>query len=115
MLFCNSIFNITKKKGYKIQILALAYTRYYQSILWYLLGSEVKISQGYAIFLNNVILTILSRHKTSVGGPEAPTKLKPGTWICTAGKTVVFLAPTLALWTMRRLSPSCMPFKPAMA
>lgn len=53
----------------------------------------------------------------SVAGPEVPDKLRPGTWMATGmvcPKTV-FLAPTLARWTISFLSPSCIPFSPAIA
>ena len=84
----------------------------------YLLHSSLmssRISSYSSSSLSSSGVTMFNKHKTSVAGPDAPTILKPGTWICTAGKTVVFFAPTLALCTIKRLSPSCIPFKPAMA
>lgn len=54
---------------------------------------------------------------TSVAGPLVPTIDKPGTCICTGACAPIigFLAPTLARWTINFLSPSCIPFNPAIA
>ena len=55
--------------------------------------------------------------QTSVGGPDVPTMVRPGTWIVTGTccPVVAFFAPTLALCTISFLSPNCIPFRPAIA
>lgn len=63
-------------------------------------------------------VTMLSRHRTSVGGPDVPNIDRPGTWIWTGATWPAiceFLAPTLARCTISFLSPNCMPFKPMIA
>lgn len=60
---------------------------------------------------------IQQRTPTSVAGPAPPTIVSPGTWIWTGACWPIwaFFAPTLARCTISFLSPSCIPFKPAIA